>query len=600
MSTDLLLIRNFSIIAHIDHGKSTLADRFLELTQAVPAREMREQFLDRLDLERERGITIKAQTVRMKYRSKYNGEYLLNLIDTPGHVDFVYEVSKSLTACEGVILLIDAVQGVQAQTAANLYLALENNMVVIPVINKVDLPNAEPARVTKEITEVLGLDPSEVLTVSAKEGTGVGDLLEEIVSRIPPPHGDPKTPLKALIFDSWYDPYHGVVIMVRVFDGNIKRGDRIRLCASAKEYFVSRIGVFCPYEEEEESLGPGEVGLVVTGIKEVKDARVGDTVTHAHRPTSEPLPGFRAIKPMVFAGLYPADPGQYNRLQEALERFRLNDYAFTSESESSTGLGHGFRCGFLGLLHMEIVQERLEREFGLRLIITSPTVVYEVVTRRDKILRVDNPSKLPPWGEIASIREPFITANIHLPTEFLGPILRLCEERRGRQKRIEYLSHHKVAVTYELPLAEVIWDFYDRLKSLSRGYASFDYEFSDFRESNLMKLDILINGETVEPLSIIVHRDQTYYRGKELVHRMKDIIPRQTFEVVIQATAGGRIIARGKIPPLRKHVTAKCYGGDVTRKNKLLQKQREGKKRMKRVGKVDLPQEAFLTLLQVR
>jgi GTP-binding protein LepA len=599
MKGNLLKIRNFSIIAHIDHGKSTLADRFLESTQAVPQREMREQFLDRLDLERERGITIKAQTVRMQYRREDGGEYILNLIDTPGHVDFVYEVSRSLAACEGVILLVDAVQGVQAQTVANLYLALENDMVVLPVINKVDLPNADPARVKEEIREVLGLDPSEIFVVSAKEGTGVRDLLEEIVSRIPPPYGDLQAPLKALIFDSWYDPYHGAVIMVRVFNGHIKRGDRIRLCASAKEYLVSRIGVFSPHDEEVESLGPGEVGLVVAGIREVKDARVGDTVTHTHHPTSEPLPGFRAIKPMVFAGLYPADSGQYNLLREALERFRLNDSAFAFESESSAALGLGFRCGFLGLLHMEIVQERLEREFGLRLIFTSPTVVYEAVTSRGETLRVDNPSKLPPRGEITFIREPFITSSIHLPAGFLGPILRLCEERRGRQKRIEYFSHHKVAVTYELPLAEVLWDFYDRLKSLSRGYASFDYEFSDFRESDLVKLDILINGETVEPLSIIVHRDQAYYRGKELVHRMKDIIPRQTFEVVIQAAAGGRVIARGKIPPLRKNVTAKCYGGDV-RKNKLLQKQREGKKRMKRVGKVDLPQEAFLALLQVR
>jgi GTP-binding protein LepA len=600
MREDVSKIRNFSIIAHIDHGKSTLADRFLEMTQAVPQREMREQFLDRLDLERERGITIKAQTVRMKYRGEDGGEYLLNLIDTPGHVDFVYEVSRSLAACEGVVLLIDAVQGVQAQTVANLYLALENDLVVIPVINKVDLPNADPERVKVEIEEIVGLDTSEVLTVSAKEGTGVKDLLEKIVSHIPPPHGDPTAPLKALVFDSWYDLYHGAVVIVRVFDGHLKKGDRIRLCASGKEYLVSRIGVFAPYETEGESLGPGEVGFVVAGIKEVKDARIGDTVTHAHDPTNKPLRGFRPIKPMVFAGLYPSDPGQYVLLREALERFHLNDPAFTFEAESSAALGLGFRCGFLGLLHMEIVQERLEREFGLQLVFTTPTVVYEVVTRRGEILRVDNPSKLPAGGEIASVKEPFITSRIHLPAGFLGPILRLCEERRGRQKQIEYFSHHKVAVTYELPLSEVLWDFYDRLKSLSRGYASFDYEVSEFRESDLVKLDILINGDSVEPLSLIVHRDQAYYRGKELVHRMKDIIPRQTFEVVVQAAAGGRVIARGKIPPLRKHVTAKCYGGDITRKNKLLQKQREGKKRMKRVGKVDLPQEAFLTLLQVR
>ena len=602
MKDDPSNIRNFSIIAHIDHGKSTLADRFLELTHAVPEREMRAQFLDRLDLERERGITIKAQTVKIRYHGADDREYRLNLIDTPGHVDFVYEVSRSLTACEGVILLVDAVQGVQAQTVANLYLAMENDLAIIPVINKIDLPNADPERVKGEIGEVLGLDPSEVLSVSAKEGTGVRDLLEAIIARIPPPRSDPhpQAPLKALIFDSWYDPYHGAVIMVRVFSGHVTRGDRIRLCASAKEYTVTRITVLAPHEEEEESLGPGEVGLLVAGIKEVREARVGDTVTLTHNPTSEPLPGFRAIKPMVFAGLYPADHGQYHLLREALERFHLNDSSFTFESESSATLGLGFRCGFLGLLHMEIVQERLEREFGLRLIFTSPTVVYEAVTCRGEILRLDNPSKLPPWGEIASIREPFITATIHLPAGFLGSILRLCEERRGRQKRLEYFSHHKVAVTYELPLAEVLWDFYDRLKSLSKGYASFDYEFSAFRESDLVRLDILINGETVEPLSMIVHRDQAYYRGKELVHRMKDIIPRQMFEVVIQAAAGGRVIARGKVPPLRKQVTAKCYGGDITRKNKLLEKQREGKKRMKRVGKVDLPQEAFLALLQVR
>jgi GTP-binding protein LepA len=600
MSSDLSQIRNFSIIAHIDHGKSTLADRFLELTQAVPEREMREQFLDRLDLERERGITIKAQTVRIGYTGENGREYLLNLIDTPGHVDFVYEVSRSLAACEGVILLVDATQGVQAQTVANLYLAMENDLMIIPVVNKIDLPNADPERVKGEIGEVLGLDPAEVLLVSAKEGTGVRKLLEAIIARIPPPPGDLLAHLKALIFDSWYDPYHGAIIMVRVMSGQVKRGDRIRLCASAREYTVGRIGVFTPDEEDEESLGPGEVGFLVAGIREVKEARVGDTVTLAHNPTSEPLPGFRTIKPMVFAGLYPADASQYNTLREALERFHLNDSSFTFEPENSATLGLGFRCGFLGLLHMEIVQERLEREFGLQLIFTSPTVAYEVVTRQGATVRVANPSKLPPWGEIAAIREPFITSRIHLPAEFLGSILRLCEERRGEQKRLDYFSHHKVAVTYELPLAEVLWDFYDRLKSLSKGYASFDYELSAFRESDLVKLDLLINGEAVESLSMICHRQQAYYRGKELVNRMQDIIPRQMFEVVIQAAAGGRIIARGKIPPLRKQVTAKCYGGDVTRKNKLLEKQREGKKRMKRVGKVDLPQEAFLALLQVR
>jgi GTP-binding protein LepA len=600
MSKDLAQIRNFSIIAHIDHGKSTLADRFLELTKAVPEREMREQFLDRLDLERERGITIKAQTVRIGYTGEDGREYLLNLIDTPGHVDFVYEVSRSLAACEGVILLVDATQGVQAQTVANLYLAMEKDLVIIPVVNKIDLPNADPERVKGEIGEVLGLNPAKVLLVSAKEGTGVRELLEAIIARIPPPPGDPQAPLQALIFDSWYDPYHGAIIMVRVMSGQVARGDRIRLCASAREYTVGRIGVFTPDEEDKESLGPGEVGFLVAGIREVKEARVGDTVTLALNPTSEPLPGFRTIKPMVFAGLYPADASQYNPLREALERFHLNDSSFTFEPESSATLGLGFRCGFLGLLHMEIVQERLEREFGLRLIFTSPTVAYEVLTRQGATLRVANPSKLPPWGEIASIREPFITSRIHLPAEFLGSILRLCEERRGKQKRIEYFSHHKVALTYELPLAEVLWDFYDRLKSLSKGYASFDYEFSAFRESDLVRLDILINGEAVESLSMICHRQQAYYRGKELVSRMQDIIPRQLFEVVIQAAAGGRIIARGKIPPLRKQVTAKCYGGDVTRKNKLLEKQREGKKRMKRVGKVDLPQEAFLALLQVR
>jgi GTP-binding protein LepA len=600
MSNDLSQIRNFSIIAHIDHGKSTLADRFLELTQAVPEREMREQFLDRLDLERERGITIKAQTVRIGYTGENGREYLLNLIDTPGHVDFVYEVSRSLAACEGVILLVDATQGVQAQTVANLYLAMENDLMIIPVVNKIDLPNADPERVKGEIGEVLGLDPAEVLLVSAKEGTGVRKLLEAIIARIPPPPGDLLAHLKALIFDSWYDPYHGAIIMVRVMSGQVKRGDRIRLCASAREYTVGRIGVFTPDEEDEESLGPGEVGFLVAGIREVKEARVGDTVTLAHNPTSEPLPGFRTIKPMVFAGLYPADASQYNTLREALERFHLNDSSFTFEPENSATLGLGFRCGFLGLLHMEIVQERLEREFGLQLIFTSPTVAYEVVTRQGATVRVANPSKLPPWGEIAAIREPFITSRIHLPAEFLGSILRLCEERRGEQKRLDYFSHHKVAVTYELPLAEVLWDFYDRLKSLSKGYASFDYELSAFRESDLVKLDLLINGEAVESLSMICHRQQAYYRGKELVNRMQDIIPRQMFEVVIQAAAGGRVIARGKIPPLRKQVTAKCYGGDVTRKNKLLEKQREGKKRMKRVGKVDLPQEAFLALLQVR
>ena len=597
---DLSRIRNFCIIAHIDHGKSTLADRFLEVTNAVSEREMRDQFLDRLDLERERGITIKAQTVRMTYVENNAVPYQLNLIDTPGHVDFVYEVSRSLAACEGAILLVDAAQGVQAQTVANLYLALENDLTIIPVVNKIDLPNADVPGVKREMAEVLGLDPSDILLTSAKDGTGVRKLLHEVITHVPPPRGNPNDPLKALIFDSWYDPYHGAIIMVRVFDGTVRRGDRIYLWASAKEYSVSRIGVFSPEEKEMEVLGPGDVGFLVAGIKAIQEARVGDTVTLALNRAAAPLPGFRTMKPIVFAGLYPTNPGQYDMLRDALDRFRLNDSSFTYEPENSTALGFGFRCGFLGLLHMEIVQQRLEREFGLDLIYTSPTVAYEVVMRNGDAVRVENPSRLRPRTDITAIREPYIISVIHLPGEYLGPILRLCEERRGRQKKIEYFSHQKVAVTYELPLAEVLWDFYDRLKSLSKGYASFDYEIADFRESDLVLLEIIVNGEVVDPLSIIVHKDQAYHRGREVIQKMREIIPRQLFEVVIQAAIGTRPIAREKIPALRKNVTAKCYGGDITRKRKLLEKQKEGKKRMKRVGKVDLPQEAFWALLQVR
>ena len=592
-------IRNFSIIAHIDHGKSTLADRLLEFTGAISERERTEQVLDSMDIERERGITIKASAVRLRYRAMDGQEYVLNLIDTPGHVDFSYEVSRSLAACEGALLVVDAVQGVEAQTLANAYLALDNNLEIVPVINKIDLPAAEPDRVRAEIEDIIGLDASEAVLASAKLGTGTREVLEAIVHRIPPPKGDPNAPLRALIFDSWFDAYSGVVMVVRVFDGSIRPGQRIRLMATGKSYEVQKVGVFTPRPQEVEELGVGYVGLVVAGIKEVHETQIGDTVTDADRPTPSPLPGFKAVKPMVFSGLYPSDSSQYELLREAVEKLRLNDSSFSFEPENSLALGFGFRCGFLGLLHMEIIRERLEREFGLSLITTAPTVAYRVTTAKGEVLTVDSPAKLPPVQEIEKFEEPIILASIHLPEAYLGAVLALCEEKRGRQRELKYLGRGRVLLVYELPLNEIVLDFYDRLKSVSKGYASLDYEFLDMRESDLVKLDIRINGEPVDALSLIVHRDRAYQRGRELTEKMRDLIPRQLFEVAIQAAIGGKVIARETVKPLRKNVTAKCYGGDITRKRKLLEKQKEGKKRMKQVGRVEIPQEAFLAVLKV-
>ncbi len=591
-------IRNFSIIAHIDHGKSTLADRLLEFTGAVPPNKMREQFLDRMDIERERGITIKAQTVRLTYGAKDGREYILNLIDTPGHVDFSYEVSRSLAACEGALLVVDATQGVEAQTIANVYLALEHDLEIIPVINKIDLPSADPEKVKREIEEVIGIDASDALLVSAKLGIGTEDVLEAIVNRIPPPGGDADKPLKALIFDSWYDPYKGVVTTIRVIDGKIRRGMRILLMSTGKVFEVEEVGVFAPDPVPVEELSAGEVGYITAGIKNVRDTRVGDTITDASNPTPEPFPGFKKVKPMVFAGIYPIDPDDYPDLREALEKLQLNDASLVFEPESSAALGYGFRCGFLGSLHMEIVKERLEREFDLRLIATAPTVVYKVVKRNGEEVYIDNPAHLPDAGSIDHIEEPWVLATIITPAEYVGGIINLLIDRRGVQKRMEYMEGNRVLMEYEVPLAEILLDFHDHLKTVSRGYASMDYEIIGYRESDLVKLDILINGKPVDALSVIVHRDKAYYRGRELVKKLKELIPRQLFEVAIQAAIGRKVIARETVKPLRKDVLAKCYGGDVTRKKKLLEKQKEGKKRMKMIGKVEIPQEAFLAVLK--
>jgi GTP-binding protein LepA len=595
---DTARIRNFSIIAHIDHGKSTLADRLLERTGAVSRREMAAQFLDDMDLERERGITIKARTVRLSYRARDGREYVLNLIDTPGHVDFTYEVSRSLAACEGAILVVDATQGVQAQTLANVYLALEHDHAIVPVLNKIDLPSADPEAVRRQIEDIIGLDASRAILASAKEGIGTDEILEAVVRDIPPPRGDAAAPLRALVFDSWFDAYHGAIVLVRVVDGTLRRGQAIRFMATGRSFEVTRLCVLAPRAVEVSALGPGEVGILSAGIKEVADTRIGDTVTEAARPAAAPLPGFRPVKPMVFSGLYPADSTQYDALRDAVEKLRLNDASFTYEPETSLALGFGFRCGFLGLLHMEIVQERLEREFGLDLITTAPTVAYRVVHTDGTAAVIDSPAKLPPPVRIAHIEEPYIRATIHLPTEFLGNVLALCQERRGEQRDLRFLGETRAMLVYELPLAEVVMDFYDRLKSLTKGYASMDYEYLDFRPSNLVKLDILINGEPVDALSAIVHRDHAYARGRDLCGRLRELIPRQMFEVVIQAAIGAKVIARDTVKALRKNVTAKCYGGDITRKRKLLEKQKEGKKRMKQVGRVEIPQEAFLAVLK--
>ena len=592
-------IRNFSIIAHIDHGKSTLADRLLEFTGAVSEREKTAQILDSMELERERGITIKASPVCLRYRAKDGREYKLNLIDTPGHVDFTYEVSRSLGACEGALLVVDAAQGVEAQTVANVHMALDHNLEILPVINKIDLPSADPERVKKDIEDVIGLDAANAILASAKEGIGTEDILEGIVRQFPPPKGSPDDPLRALIIDSWFDPYHGAVVMMRIFDGTVRKGNKIRMMSSGKIFEVTRVGIYTPEPVEVQEMKAGEVGFLMAGIKEVKETRIGDTITGDARPASEPLPGFKPMKPMVFSGLYPTDANQYQGLRDALDKLRLNDSSFTSEAETSQALGFGFRCGFLGLLHMDIVRERLEREFALTLITTAATVVYRVVTTNGGILLIDNPVKLPGEPDIEQIEEPVIQASIHLPQEFLGGILGLCQEKRGTQKEIRYLGPKRAMLVYELPLNEIVVDFYDRLKSVSRGYASMDYEIAGYRAADLVKLDVRINGEVVDAMSMIVHRDKAYYRGRELVQRMRELIPRQLFEVVIQAAIGSRIIARESVKPLRKNVTAKCYGGDITRKRKLLERQKEGKKRMKQVGKVEIPQEAFLVALKV-
>jgi GTP-binding protein LepA len=596
---DSRYIRNFCIIAHIDHGKSTLADRLLEMTGALEAREMEEQVLDSMDLERERGITIKAHPVRLKYRAVSGDEYILNLIDTPGHVDFSYEVTRSLAACEGAILLVDASQGVEAQTLANAYLAVEHNLEIIPVINKIDLPGAQPEDTRRQIEEIIGLDASGAILASAKEGVGTKDILEAIPKRLPPPVADLSAPPTALIFDSWYDPYRGVVIVVRVVDGMLRAGMKIRLMAAGQDYEVEQVGIFTPKPLVVDELGGGEVGFITAGIKRVSDAKIGDTVTDAANPTPRPLPGFKELKPMVFAGLYPVEGHEYPELRDALEKLRLNDSSLFYEPETSAALGFGFRCGFLGLLHMEIVQERLEREFNMDLVTTAPGVLYRVTTIDQEIVEIDSPAKLPETGRIARIEEPIITATILTPSEHVGAILQLCQEKRGVQKSLEFVSTNRVLISYELPFNEVVLDFYDRLKTVSRGYGSLDYHVTGFSEAPLVKLDILVNGDPVDALSVIVHRDAAYARGRQLAAKMRELIPRQLFEVAIQAAIGSRIIARESVKPLRKNVLAKCYGGDITRKRKLLEKQKEGKKRMKRVGRVEIPQEAFLAVLKV-
>src|SRR5688572_13718047 len=596
---DQRLIRNFSIIAHIDHGKSTLADRFLEATGALQAREMEAQVLDSMDLERERGITIKAHAVRLNYKADDGQTYVLNLIDTPGHVDFSYEVTRSLAACEGALLLVDASQGVEAQTLANAYLAVDNNLEIIPVINKIDLPGAQPEEARRQITDIIGLYGSHALLASAKQGTGVPEILEAIVARLPPPGGIPDAPLKALIFDSWYDPYRGVVIVVRVIDGVIRKGMKLRFMAEGQDYDAEQLGFFTPKAVPADELGVGEVGFLVANVKKISDAKIGDTITEAARPTAEAFPGFTELKPMVFAGLYPVEGHEYAELRDALEKLRLNDASFFYEPETSVALGFGFRCGFLGLLHMEIVQERLEREFDVDLVTTAPGVLYRVTTTDGAVEEIDSPAKLPDAGRIDKIEEPVITAMILTPAEHVGGILQLCQDKRGVQKTLEYLAADRVLVTYELPFNEVVLDFYDKLKTISRGYASLDYHVTGYWPSPLVKMDILVNGDPVDALSIIVHRDMAYDRGRALAAKMRELIPRQMFEVAIQAAIGGRIIARESVKAMRKNVLAKCYGGDISRKRKLLEKQKEGKKRMKRVGRVEIPQEAFLAVLKM-
>jgi len=596
--TDISRIRNFAIIAHIDHGKSTLSDRLIQLCGNVPEREMKEQILDSMDIERERGITIKAQTVRLDYRASDGRTYQLNLMDTPGHVDFAYEVSRSLAACEGAVLVVDASQGVEAQTLANVYQALDNDLEILPVLNKVDLPAADPERVKKQIEEVIGLDASGAIPISAKTGENVAAVLEAIVARLPPPEGDAAAPLKALLIDSWYDAYLGVVVLVRIFDGSLRKGQRIRLMSSGAAYQVERVGIFRPKQEMLEALGPGEVGFFTAAIKQVADTRVGDTVTDERRPTAQPLPGFKPAQPVVFCGLFPVDAAQFEDLREAMARLRLNDASFTYETESSAALGFGFRCGFLGLLHLEIVTERLEREFNLELITTAPSVIYHVYLTDGSRLEMHNPADMPDPVKIDRIEEPWIEATILVPDEHLGSVLKLCQDRRGRQKNLTYAGTRALLV-YELPLNEVVFDFYDRLKSISRGYASFDYAIKGHEPGDLVKMSILVNGEPVDALSVIVHRARAESRGRAMCEKLKELIPPHLFQIPIQAAIGGRIIARETIRALRKDVLAKCYGGDITRKRKLLEKQKKGKKRMRQFGEVEIPQEAFIAALKM-
>ncbi len=592
-------IRNFSIIAHIDHGKSTLADRILERTNALSEREMTDQLLDSMDLERERGITIKLNAVELTYTARDGNEYILHLIDTPGHVDFTYEVSRSLAACEGAILVVDAAQGVEAQTLANVYLAIDHDLEIIPVINKIDLPNADPEYVRQEIEDVIGIDASEAVLASAKKGIGIEEILEQIVEKVPAPNGDPDAPLQALIFDSQYDPYRGVIALIRVKEGSVKVGDKIRMMSSGKEFEVTELGVLTPREEKRDELMVGDVGYLAASIKDVKDTRVGDTITLANNPAENPLPGYRKLNPMVYCGMYPVDSGKYNDLREALDKLQLNDAALQFEPETSQALGFGFRCGFLGLLHMEIVQERIEREFNIDIITTAPSVIYHVYKTDGTLVPVDNPAKMPERQEIDRIEEPYVEARIMAPNDYVGAIMELCQNKRGIFKDMQYLDDVRVSIVYEIPLSEIVYDFFDQLKSSTRGYASFDYDIIGYRESNLVKEDILINGEKVDALSFIVHRDQAYHRGRAIVEKLKEIIPRQQFEVPIQAAIGTKIIARSTIKALRKNVLAKLYGGDVSRKKKLLEKQKEGKKRMKQIGSVEIPQEAFMAVLKL-
>jgi GTP-binding protein LepA len=597
--TPTQLIRNFSIIAHIDHGKSTLADRLIEFTGALTQREQKDQFLDSMELERERGITIKAATVRLSYQAKDGQTYELNLIDTPGHVDFHYEVSRSLAACEGALLVVDASQGVEAQTLANVYMASEHNLAIVPVINKIDLPSADPDNAKRQIEDVIGIDASGAILASAKDGRGIEEILEAVVRHVPPPKGDGQKPLKVLLLDSWYDSYRGVVLLVRVVDGSLRMKQKIRLLAAGRDYEIVGLGAFAPFPRDVDELTPGEVGFITASIKEVADARVGDTITEANKPCDTALPGFQPAKPMVFAGIFPTDPARYEDLRDALDKLRLNDASFSREPEVSAALGFGFRCGFLGLLHMEIVQERLEREYDLDLVTTAPTVRFQVIRRDGSVTELDNPAKFPAEGDIERIEEPMIAATIHTPPEFVGGLIKLCEERRGTQTGLTYLGERRVILRYDLPLTEVVFGFYDRMKSISRGYASLDYEPKGYRAADLIRLDLLVNGDRVDSLSAIVHRDTSYVKGRDLCIKMKELIPMQQFEVAIQASIGSRVIAKTVVKALRKNVTAKCYGGDITRKRKLLERQKEGKKRMKQVGNVEIPQEAFLAILKV-